>query len=79
MRKMTNPDRNFIPGYAKGKVEGYNDQPKPCLNKDCEGMVRPTYSPNVGRCGVCSEQFGWSQFQRTPPPTSARRERDDVL
>lgn len=41
---------------------GYNDKPKPCLNKKCSGMVKPTWNANVGKCDTCDKSFSWSNW-----------------
>lgn len=43
-------------------VEGYNDEPKSCLNHGCNGTVKPTVAANVGECDKCHSRFSWAKF-----------------
>jgi len=45
-------------------MKGYNDQPKPCLDPKCNGMVLPTYNANVGKCNECCQDFGWNGYMK---------------
>lgn len=43
-------------------VVGYNDGPKPCPEKGCEGQVQPTANANVGECNKCGTTHSWSDL-----------------
>ena len=32
------------------------------VQKECKGMVKPTWNANVGRCDVCGTRTGWSRY-----------------
>jgi len=45
-------------------LKRYNDKPKPCPEKRCRGMVRPTWNCNVGKCDTCGERYAWGGMAR---------------
>ena len=44
-------------------IKGYNDRPKPCLERGCKGQVEPTRNANIGKCNKCGKTFGWSHLK----------------
>jgi len=42
--------------------ENFNDRPKPCPKKKCDGMVEPTWNANIGECNKCGEKVAWGHL-----------------
>ncbi|MFH0948929.1 MAG: hypothetical protein V1802_00400 [Candidatus Aenigmatarchaeota archaeon] len=43
-------------------IKEYNDRPRFCLTKNCDGTVYPTVNANVGECDTCHERIPWSRY-----------------
>ncbi len=48
-------------------VKGYNDRPKPCPIRRCQGMVMPTMNVNVGVCEKCKTRIPWRYYDVRRP------------
>jgi hypothetical protein len=60
--------KNYV--SCKGPIESdftfadLNDRPKPCPEKQCSGLVLPTWNANVGSCYKCQTRVNWNSYAR---------------
>jgi hypothetical protein len=50
------------PPQSAFTIVGYNDSPKPCPKKGCEGQIQPTANANIGECDTCGTTHAWSDL-----------------
>jgi len=49
-------------------LKTYKDASKPCVKEGCDGVIKPTFNPNVGKCNACEREFPWSELISQPSP-----------